>query len=623
MLISVGIVLLMMSMFAQIFQIAGDALSKQRGLAENNQRSRTMQTIFKADFDKRTMRTVLPFAAGEGGDGALRPEVEFTKRRGYFYISENNPNNPLDDKLQFTVQSTIKTVSKDDSRYAGRATAIPDGGINQPEFDDGYQFPNSAGSSALAEVTFFVRNGSLYRRVMLIRDSQVTANSNPQPVTNSNVSLFDPSTVNPATNPRVDHYLKLNSGSVPPERTTLWGDYDFSATPEFIAPYAPSPVIDYASFFGTAALDNTGSGETNRSLGLPYHRFGFNFRIDTDPDGDSMTPDGVATADSGRGKEFNRNNYLWNAGDADDPTNTRYLGAFLMQETADLNFGYPQTTCTAPSWTGPTTTNPMSPTTVMLVNRPSDPVAPGLVTDLEGELVNGYSRRGEDLLLSNVHAFDVQVWDDAAQAFVDIGGANATDYSRGGYSASRPDRRLNALYGPIPAGDQSPATFAAPAAPFYQNNVFDTWHPQCDIGGDPGTVTAPEPPYRPRTFIPVTDVAEWAPNTSYSLGARVFPRATAAGVANARHLGDPFYYVCVKNDGDLDMGTGGSTSSPTVPLGDPVWPHYAGGIIADYELKWQAVDNRRPLKAIKIELRFVDTSTQQMRQLTLIQSLTD
>ena len=38
---------------------------------------------------------------------------------------------------------------------------------------------------------------------------------------------------------------------------------------------------------------------------------------------------------------------------------------------------------------------------------------------------------------------------------------------------------------------------------------------------------------------------------------------------------------------------------------------------------WQAVDNRKPLRAIKIEVRFVDPSTQQMRQLTLIQSLVD
>ena len=666
MLISVGLVLLMMSMFAQIFQIAGDALSKQRGLAENNQRSRTMQTIFKADLDKRTMRKVLPFAAAEGTGATVGPEVEFTKRRGYFYISENNPNNSLDDKLQFTVQSTIKTVNKDESRYVGRATAISGGGINQPEYDDGYQYPNSAGSSALAEITFFVRNGNLYRRVMLIRDSQVTANADPQPVNNSGQSLFDP--LSSAVN-------KYPGSAMNP--TTLWGDFDFSATPEFEDPDLDPPVIAYANFFGASALENSGSDRL--SLGYPYNRFGFNYRIE-----DTNPYDGHAKSVSGRAKEFNRNNYQWNATDADDPANTRFLGAFLSQETADLNFGYPQTTCSASSWTGLTTTNPMSPTTVMPVNRSSDPTAPGLVTDLEGDLTNGYARRGEDLLLSNVHAFDVQVWDDGAQAFVNIGGSIAVDYSR--------SRRLNANYGPIPSADESLSNS-------YQNNVFDTWHPRSDIGlrdtprtfipvtdilewtpnatytiGDkvfPTAVNRPgdlfyyvctraddtnmsttstsganeppwettagsttndnevgwqaidncpiNPPYRPRTAIPVTDLREWGPYTEYSLGDRVFPRPSGTAKSGSeRPAGDPFYYVCTRavDSDSLD----GPRSHPT---NDPKWQRISGLKTPDNELEWQAVDNRRPLKAIKIELRFVDTSTQQMRQLTLIQSLTD
>ena len=663
MLISVSLVLLMMSMFAQIFQIAGDSLSKQRGLAENNQRSRTMQTIFKADLDKRTMRKVLPFAAGEGSGATVGPEVEFNKRRGYFYISENNPTNSLDDKLQFTVQSTISTANKDDSRYVGRSTLITSGGINQPEFDDGYQYANSAGSSTLAEITFFVRNGNLYRRVMLIRDSQATANADPQPVDNSGNLLFDPSSS--AAN-------KYPGSATNP--TTLWGDFDFSATPAFIDPKVPSPVIDYAKFFGASALENTGSDPL--SLGYPYNRFGFNYRTV-----DTVAPfDNHATPDSGRAKEFNRNDYLWDATDVDYPKNTRFLGAFLSQETADLNFGYPQTACSAPSWTGPTRTNPMSPTTVMPVNRSSDPTAPGLVTDLEGDLANGYARRGEDLLLSNVHAFDVQVWDDGAQAFVNIGSSIAVDYSR--------SRRLNANYGPIPSADESPSNS-------YQNNVFDTWHPRCDIGlrdtpktfipvtdiqewtpnttytignkvfptvtslsrpGDlfyyvctrsDGTFTSGaaeptwkvtagsttkesevdwqavdnrpiNPPYRPRTAIPVTNLPEWSRNTAYSLGDRVFPRPEGtANTGKERPAGDPFYYVCTRT-----QDFGGSPSS-TSGASDPSWQRIAGLKTPDNEVEWQAVDNRRPLKAIKIELRFVDTSTQQMRQLTLIQSLTD
>jgi hypothetical protein len=40
-------------------------------------------------------------------------------------------------------------------------------------------------------------------------------------------------------------------------------------------------------------------------------------------------------------------------------------------------------------------------------------------------------------------------------------------------------------------------------------------------------------------------------------------------------------------------------------------------------LTWQVVDNRRPLKAIRITIRFMDPTTQQMRTLTLVESLVD
>src|SRR5436305_3616112 len=100
MLISVALVMLMMVMFAQIFQFASSSVGKMRGIAENDQRSRTLQTVIKADLDKRTYRWVYPFAANEN-PGAATSNI--ANRQGYLYISENNPFNPLDDVLQFTV----------------------------------------------------------------------------------------------------------------------------------------------------------------------------------------------------------------------------------------------------------------------------------------------------------------------------------------------------------------------------------------------------------------------------------------------------------------------------------------------------------------------------------------
>jgi hypothetical protein len=76
--------------------------------------------------------------------------------------------------------------------------------------------------------------------------------------------------------------------------------------------------------------------------------------------------------------------------------------------------------------------------------------------------------------------------------------------------------------------------------------------------------------------------------------------------------GAPFYYRCILS----------GTSDNTVPT-EPTWPRVDSVKVSDGTVVWQAVDNRKPLKAIKIEVRFIDPSTQQMRQLTLIQSLVD
>ena len=193
MLVAVTLILVMMTLFAEVFQIASSSMSKTRGIAENDQRSRTLQTIIKADLDKRTMRWVYPFAAQEE-TGA--PESNIGKRQGFLYYSENNPFNDLDDVLHFTVMSTLTIRNKDTSPYYGRALYLPRpplskiptpppyiydakddqeqffGYNNQPDADDAQLNPNNTGLSTVAEVVYFVRNGNLYRRQLLIRRSR-------------------------------------------------------------------------------------------------------------------------------------------------------------------------------------------------------------------------------------------------------------------------------------------------------------------------------------------------------------------------------------------------------------------------------------------------------------------
>ena len=159
MLVAVTLVLLMMVMFGEIFQIATSSVTKQRTMADNDQNVRTFVTVMRADLDKRTFRTLVPYFPGEL---SANPGTPFEKRRGYFYISNNNITDGTDDVLQFTVDSTVDLRNSDESPYYGHA--VPLTGMaaapflanpNQPDRDDGQITANEAAASKAAEVSYF------------------------------------------------------------------------------------------------------------------------------------------------------------------------------------------------------------------------------------------------------------------------------------------------------------------------------------------------------------------------------------------------------------------------------------------------------------------------------------
>ena len=579
MLVAVALVLLMMGMFAEVFQIAGGSIAKTRGLAENDQRSRTLQTIIKADLDKRSFRWVYPFAANES---ASATESNIGNRQGYFYISENNPYNSLDDVLQFTVVSSITSRNKDESPYYGQALNLASFSYpNQPDADDGQLNPNNTGLSTVAEVVYFVRNGNLYRRQLLIREPLSIAGSNAQPndsipITNPNgTNVFGP--IVAAGPPQVPAFQYSPTGP-------FWNDFDYSAYYNEVPAGTPTG----ANFLGSDSLNNAGSNSFN-AIAAPFRRFGHHH-----------TGNGVTSGHAGRPKEFSANTAA-----AD------FIGRFTLQECSNSKFRYPQNTTTG----GNIPTNPTLALTLDLNDK--------TVTGPE-DFSNETSRRGEDLLLSNVHAFDILVWDENYGGFVNIGDPNlpaTSDYVM--------TKRRNTSYGP-----RLPATVSSPTV---VNAVFDTWHPLLDIDGAAGN---DEPPFRPITFrpdyAPYTSYTEptpnngprpktWEENTAFLVGDIVFPTAVNLPA------GTPFYYRCVDNTKAVKVskkkgkgGGSGSVGRSGLNLADePVWPRLAGLVVEDNTLAWQAVDNRKPLKAVKLEIRFVDTSTQQLRQLTIIHSLVD
>lgn len=533
MLVAVTLVLLMMTMFAEIFSLATGSMSKQKGLAELDQRQRLTSVLIREDLQDRTFRLMYPYTsrinpsngqpADDGLPGAVGTNYGFPARQGYFYISENDPDNDADDILQFTMNRLLST-SQTGAIFYGRTGQLLDAvngfgagsNPNQPENDDGDYFGDGqgVGTSPYAEVSYFIRNKTLFRRLLLIRN----------PPGGIDQPMSDPTMANPTPVPL------MQSGIYPIGTTTYISggpaasrfpqDFDYSATYNF--------TTQRVDFLGHDSLNNKSNTDV---LGLPQMRFGFR------PNGRPME---YLPAPSGE-----------------------FIGRYTHEETSHNLFAWPGD----PGW-GPDGTilngDDTGPYT-----RPA-----GLALSPSGRVTRyiGGPRQGEDLLLTNVQAFDVKVWDPRASvgpdgqpgragvddnqdgtvdnaaelgspfsddgAFADIGHTGTGDYSQ--------SNNFNAAYGPLANN----------------NRCFDTWHPALM-----GTVGAP--PFRP---------------------ARPGPDG-APGIVNVDDDND---------DTDNDPTTG--VDNPE-ELG---WPHTDDVLL--------------PMKAIQIKIRYLDIASGLARDITLIET---
>lgn len=364
MLVAVALVSLMMVLFAQVFTLAGNSVSTQKGIARNDQRARTVMNMLRNDLQDRTFRTVVPFADGEPDPGT--GPLWFENRRGYFYISENDPTNPTDDVLQLVIK-----VDQDDPITGIAQQLTPaDDTDNEPDADDG-EDGNGVGSSQFAVVSYWVRHGVLYRRVLLIRQPPSGMAHEPDQT---------------------------------PAGPSFYANFDYDAH------HDGTQIVWHGQSTADDWLDNS----RPTAVAIPNNRFGHEFT-------------------TGRPREFDSNTTL-----------RQFIGRYTHDETSSNTFRYPLVGTTSP-YALATNVN----------------VANGRVVEYAGG-----SRRGEDILMQNVHEFDIKVFDDAAGDFVDIGGTGAVDFATG--------------------QNQNPA-YASNANGTNGRNIFDTWHP--GLGADP--------PYRP------------------------------------------------------------------------------------------------------------------------------
>ncbi len=667
-LVVLALTLVMMAAFAQIFTQTGTFVARQKGIGENDQAARILTTVLKADLANRTMLSVAPFHPNM----AALPND--SSQQGYFEYSENNPLDDTDDVLQFTIAMPLvnpttnapspplygtatflpKQTWQSGATYATGAYVIPqsggqtgyiycattggaagtmpptwpaviggtvtDGTVTwtcedstlQPDGDDGIVFPiitnpgappttpptvqntvmipqtlpnpypptlpappshfptpystNNTGASQYAEVSYFLRHGNLYRHVLLIR----------QPYSNSG-----------STQPGAAGLPIING----PYNGNFWTDFDYAARFDNVG---ATPTLA-PLFFGLADLSNIVPG-TTYPLGRPDCRFGHD---QTNITGTTL---GLASA-------WPTVNQTGNGAPREFDSNGVFFGRYTDEETSNNAFGFPGFV--------PAAGSPMAQATPANVSTSS-----GGITQYTGTPLG--TRRGEDILLTNVLSFDVKIWDghysesgtndmnrngviDAGPAFADVGHSAAT----GDFLASN-----NALpsYGPHASQAQTPPNATANVYTVgnvtYFNNVFDTWYRSFNFDNttrtydakavDTNTLNAPAP-YRPRVGVP------WTAGVAYTVGTLVDPGpATAA---------NGYVYQCVT------AGTSGATNpfsmnDPTNALNSPA----NANSITDGTVQWNAT---APLgvQAIQITVKYLDPTQNLLRQVTIMQSL--
>jgi prepilin-type N-terminal cleavage/methylation domain-containing protein len=449
MLVAVALVCLMLAMFGEVFSIATKSMSKMKGVAENDQKARMLNILIRGDLSSRSYRQI----HGEFGIRALASSDKTPSKsplmasyaRGYVYIAENNPNDQIDDMIQFTVDASNASNNFETPTFYGRALQFgSDNGPfsppndtsardllqhnpDQPVFDDqagrystGALTSDQTGTSGYAEIAYFLRNGNLYRRQMLIRQPIDGTKSDDQPLRPDGTALIPNATVytagmiwNPSSPSNTDNPLSNGFGFA---NASFWGDFDYSAT-----------WSGGLRFVGvqSGALDNFNGRPM--SMGQPQNRWGFA------PGTSSVIPHSMEyTADQS------------------------YIGRFTQMETSDPGFSWPGSPGYGPDgvyYTGDDTCPLTASTTAVNAN--------GFAT-INGNQFNG-TRVSHDLLATNVHEFDIKVWDDWATnpitgmtgMFVDIGGTNASKYLT--------SQSVN-------YGNNNPNTAAG-----YNKNVYDTW----------------------------------------------------------------------------------------------------------------------------------------------------
>ena len=478
--------------------------------------------------------------------------------------------------------------------------------------------PNGAASSSAAEVCYFVRNGTLYRRVVLLRQPLSVV---------GNISTASSDTIQPKSAAAVPlAYFDPANGFY---AGNYWNDFDIAA---FRNAVGVTQLLGMDT--NGSVLDNQRSAATDNPLGRSRRRFGF----------DQST---------GLSREFF------------GASNELFLGRFTHQETSSAGFRFPfALSMVAPGG------NPFA-TGAILPDANFDGVPDGLDTG---------SRVGEDILLTHVHSFEVEFFDERLQSFAPIG-HSLTNPATGLAGDFHLGRRLDTVgSGYFPPGmGQTPGHVFDTWHPLYDQDGS----PPADQlpANNLAAMAQDNPPYRPMAWDPMGVSApmptntgstpQWMPGVNYVPGDVVFPptedtnyngmldtgedtnATTFKGYAfnsaplpngsgdnliDVRQtidrpvlpLGRVYYYICrraaVPNPSNMNTVPAASTSYAD----QPAWTNNPSRLFGhnnnperDFMPLWEAVPNLKPVRAVRITVRFLHRGSNKLRQFTLVHSLRD
>lgn len=153
MLVSVALLVLMMTVIVQVFKAATDAVSASRTYQELDGALRNLDATLRNDLSNTTVR--------------MTPPRDPKNNEGYLEYIENSfadsQGEDADDCLRMTVKAPEGQL------FSGRIfLQTPSGNLSQQQLNYYLKVQPITVQSQFAEVIYFLRNGNLYRRVLLV-----------------------------------------------------------------------------------------------------------------------------------------------------------------------------------------------------------------------------------------------------------------------------------------------------------------------------------------------------------------------------------------------------------------------------------------------------------------------